>query len=305
MTLCTGRHFVQPRGDRPMGHLVAGGLSETSAELSNDMTGLPHDAAADRNDDCHREVTVVADTLPELAATIAADWISVVKQAVAERGVAHCVHTGGRTGSAVAKALAKALPADPQLGALLDGGGAIHLWWSDERVVSGSHPDRNDAQLLALWASVPVAEQVHVHGVEVPAWADTANAQRLAGCAQDAALRYAADMQSVMRPGQFFDVSLLGIGEDGHVASLFPRHQGLSERGATAVVLDSPKLPPCRVTLTSDMLGQSRHVWFGATGEGKRQAVEDSRRSPHNECPASLIRGAEQTRWYLDPAAAS
>lgn len=95
-----------------------------------------------------------------------------------------------------------------------------------------------------------------------------------------------------------FDLVLLGVGEDGHIASLFPGHRVLSAQGLTAGVHDSPKPPPERITLTLGTLRASRRVLILATGGGKSAAVAMARRG---DSPSGMITGA---RWLLDRAAA-
>jgi 6-phosphogluconolactonase len=94
------------------------------------------------------------------------------------------------------------------------------------------------------------------------------------------------------------DFVLLGVGEDGHVASLFPGHPLLKATGLTAGIRDSPKPPPERVTLTLDVISDARHVLILATGAGKAGAVTLARRG---ETPSGMIAGA---RWLIDRAAA-
>ena len=95
-----------------------------------------------------------------------------------------------------------------------------------------------------------------------------------------------------------FDIVLLGVGEDGHVNSLFPGHQALQAEGLTAGIHDSPKPPAQRVTMTLEAIRHARNVIIIATGAGKAGAVALARRG---ETPSGMITGA---RWLIDRAAA-
>ncbi len=94
-----------------------------------------------------------------------------------------------------------------------------------------------------------------------------------------------------------FDFVLLGVGEDGHVNSLFPGHKALKATGLTAAVHDSPKPPPGRVTMTLEAIRDAKRIEILATGAGKAQAVAMARRG---ETPSGMIRKA---RWLIDRAA--
>jgi len=172
----------------------------------------------------------------------------------------------------------------------------VAFWWGDERFVPADSPDRNAGQArAALLDHVPV-DPAHVH--EVPASDQVATAE-------DAAEAYSAAMRE--QGAGFFEVLMLGIGPDGHCASLFPGHAALEARDAIAVAVhDSPKPPPDRVTLTFEAMERCRAVWFIASGEGKAEAVARALADDGTvaETPARGVRG-DETIWWLDEAAAS
>lgn len=103
-----------------------------------------------------------------------------------------------------------------------------------------------------------------------------------------------------------FDVVLLGMGPEGHVASLFPGMPALHASGSTTAVWDSPKPPPTRLTLTLNAIRSAREVWVVAAGEAKAEAVAMAlaEGTTAQECPAAGARGREGTIFWLDRAAA-
>ena len=104
----------------------------------------------------------------------------------------------------------------------------------------------------------------------------------------------------------FFDVLMLGVGPDGHIASLFPEHRDQRQVGASATgVTDSPKPPSERISLTWPVLNSSRHVALLVAGAEKAGAVRDGHRGIDPwKVPASAVRGLDSTTWFLDAAAA-
>ncbi|MGL5809459.1 MAG: 6-phosphogluconolactonase, partial [Nocardioides sp.] len=191
----------------------------------------------------------------------------------------------------------------------------VALWWGDERFVAADSPDRNAVQARRAFIDACGVPDHHVH--EVPSATDVSSAA-------EAAERYAVLLGA--EGAAQFDLLLLGVGPDGHVASLFPGFPQLDRDDALAVgVADSPKPPPERVTLTLRALNSAREVWFLVSGADKAWAVSQAL-SPadpsqkhadpsemhveaaqmHAETlPASLVRGRLRTRWFLDQAAAS
>jgi 6-phosphogluconolactonase len=216
----------------------------------------------------------------DLARTVAMHVAHRTLEAITERGVAHVVLTGGGDGVAVTRELGRlghALPWE-----------FIHLWWGDERFVAEGHEDRNDAQVRDILDELAGLRPDHVH--RMPA----------AGHQQPAAA-YSEELAAALGDDPF-DVLMLGIGPDGHVASLFP---GRDPDGAGATVIevtDSPKPPPHRITLTMPRLNKSRHAFLFTSGSDKADAVAGLR-AQDRSLPVAHVRALESTRLVIDTAA--
>lgn len=159
--------------------------------------------------------------------------------------------------------------------------GRVTVLFGDERCVPASHPDSN--YLMARQALLDRVSPATVHRIPGELGPD------------EAAAAYA----SVVAGLAPLDVVILGVGEDGHTASLFPGHEALNAKGWVVGVRNSPKPPPERVTLTLQALRGAHRVIILATGAGKAQAVAMAKRG---EVPSGMIAGA---RWLLDRAAAA
>lgn len=171
----------------------------------------------------------------------------------------------------------------------------VTVWWGDERFVPADSPDRNAGQARAAFLDAVGATRVR----EVPASDAVADAE-------SAAATYGDLMRA--HGGGALDILMLGVGPDGHVASLFPGHPALEVDDRIAVAVhDSPKPPPDRVTLTFATLNQARAVWFLVSGEGKADAVARALADQGSitETPARGVLGREETIWFLDSASAS
>ncbi|SKB02784.1 6-phosphogluconolactonase [Aeromicrobium choanae] len=166
-------------------------------------------------------------------------------------------------------------------------------WWGDERFVPEGHEDRNDRQAREGFLDRLGVPDEHVHAM--PAH----------GC--DLSMADAADAYAKTLPEDPFDVVLLGVGPDAHIASLFPGHPQVHETERLAVeVFDSPKPPPERISLTYPALNHTRATWFVVSGADKAEAVAKAMTgTPIDEAPAAGARGLEETVWFLDTAAAS
>ncbi|MGX2997908.1 6-phosphogluconolactonase [Streptomyces sp. JNUCC 64] len=234
-----------------------------------------------------------------MARATAARLITTIVDAQAARGSASVVLTGGRNGNGVLAALAEAPARDAVDWSRLD------LWWGDERFLPEGDPERNVTQArAALLDAVPLdPERVR----PMPASDGPAG-----DGADPAAAAYAAELAAAAGPGDHgpvpsFDVLMLGVGPDTHVASLFPGLPGVRETGRTVVgVHDAPKPPPTRISLTLPAIRAAREVWLLAAGEDKAEAVAIALSGADEvRAPAAGARGRARTLWLLDAAAAS
>lgn len=235
-----------------------------------------------------REVVVHPDA-DLLATATAARLALAVIDAQSVREEVHVVLTGGRVGTSVVEAFGAGVLAgavDPT---------ALHVWWGDERFLPTGDAERNDTAALAALAPLQIpAENLHtVAGPDV------------VGSPEESADRYAAELARYAAPGATvpgFDVLLLGVGPDGHVASLFPGQPGLEAQGSTVGVHGSPKPPPQRVSLTLGAIAAAARVWLVAAGAEKADAVSAGLAGDPAH-PCALVTGRHETLWLLDVAA--
>ncbi|WP_265521111.1 6-phosphogluconolactonase [Oerskovia flava] len=253
------------------------------------MTGTATGRSVPRLVVVHPDATV-------LARATAARLLTRILDVQSVRSTVHVVLTGGTVGIATLAEVA----ADPVRDAV-DWAG-VHVWWGDERFLPDGDPDRNETQArAALLDALPTLPPGNVH--VVPALSSEVTTP------EDAAARYAATLAEHAPDGAdapVFDVLLLGMGPDAHVASLFPGHEALDVRGVAAVgVHGSPKPPPERVSLTFETICAAAEVWVVAAGAEKADAVSAALggASTH-DAPAGAVRGVARTLWLLDVAAA-
>ena len=233
----------------------------------------------------------------ELADETADRVVSVLGGAVRESGEAHLVVTGGGILEQVLTSLGRRGPALEW--------SHVHVWWGDERYVPADSDDRNDKPAMRLLFDLVDVDPVKLH--RMPA-ADAG----FGDDAESAAGSYAAELSRAV-PGAgegavpAFDVVLLGVGPDGHCASLFPGHPGTRVVDTSVIaVRDSPKPPPVRLSLTFPALDAAKEVWFVVAGSGKADAVARALGgAPREEVPSAGPRGRNRTLWLLDQEAAA
>ncbi len=223
-----------------------------------------------------------------LATAVAGELIARLEAAQASGHVPQVVLTGGTIAEAVHRELARLTP-----GSDVDWTRVV-IWFGDERFVEPDSPDRNAGQARAAFLDAVGATQVH----EMASTEDVLDVHAGASA-------YSSTLRDHGAAG--FDIVMLGIGPDGHVASLFPGQPTLDEDADAVGVTDSPKPPPKRISLTFARLNNTESVWFLASGEGKAQAVAAALADDGavRDTPARGVAGREETLWFLDTPAAS
>lgn len=212
----------------------------------------------------------------ELERTATNDILHCAHQAIDARGAFHIVLAGGTTPRKVYEALRHARTRWE----------AWHVYFGDERCLPGEHGERNSRMAALAWldhVTIP-ATQIHVIPAELGAAV--------------AAEKYARVVDEV----RTFDLVLLGLGEDGHTASLFPAHEMGTATDAPSVlpVYDAPKPPAQRVSLSAHRLSLARQVIFLVSGTSKAQAVKHWRTG--NTIPAAVIAPANGVDAYIEDA---
>jgi len=245
----------------------------------------------------------VSDVRPFATADDVADaavflFVTLAAKAIAERGVFFCSLAGGTTPLSSYRILAA-----PLISSKVNWE-RTHVFWSDERCVPEGSRDRNDeAARDALLGKVPIPSK---------------NIHRVPATEPDAAQLYESDLRrafssslplkesSLSSSSEIprFDLILLGMGPDGHTASLFPSHPAVEEKTRLVVHVDgAPKPPPARVTFTLPLINAARHVAFLVTGVDKNAAL---RRVLNGDqaLPAARVAPRDGTLVFLSDAAA-
>lgn len=238
------------------------------------------------------DVVVHADS-QVLAQAVAARLLVALVDAQAARGEASVVLTGGEVANEVYRAVA-ASPAQHAVD-----WSRVTLWWGDERFLPAGDERRNETQARAALGGLLAGATVRpMPASDGPDGNDP----------EAAAARYAQQLTDAGHPARLphFDLLLLGLGEDGHVASIFPELPGAYETRPVCAVRGSPKPPPTRLSLTLPTINTAEQVWLMAAGAAKAGAVElaFSGAGPV-QVPAAGVRGVDRTLWLLDRAAAA
>jgi len=242
------------------------------------------------------EIVVHADA-GLLAKAVAARLVTRLVDAVAARDTASLVLTGGGIGTAVLAELA-ATPARDAVDWR-----RVDIWWGDERFLPAGHPERNETGARAALLDHVDCDPARVRPMPGPDGPDGDDPEA-------AAARYASWLRAATRPEDHgsvpsFDILMLGIGPEGHVASLFPGMPALYDERPAVAVRGSPKPPPTRLTLTLPSIRAAREVWILASGAEKADAVALALSDAGPvQVPAAGARGRQRTLFLLDADAA-
>jgi 6-phosphogluconolactonase len=245
-----------------------------------------------------RHIRVFSDPI-QLAASVAHQFITTTVALLADRQKMNIVLTGGTIGIGVLTAVNASQDRDR-----IDWS-RVHFWWGDERWLPAHHKDRNDQQAFdALLKHIAVpAKNVH----QFPSTDDHLNLT-------EAAARYAAELTAHAPDSERtpqFDITFLGMGPDGHIASLFPGRKEILEYKTTVIpVRNAPKPPPERLSLTRPVLNSSNHLWLVVAGSDKATVVSQATTAsntserPVEGIPAANVMGQKSTVFFVDHDAA-
>lgn len=222
-----------------------------------------------------------------VAENTAAKLIESLTAVLAEQNQAHVMLTGGTVGIATLAALGSHPLRDS-----IDYD-RVHFWWGDERYVSTDSGDRNALQARNAFISKIKIKADHVH--EFPS-TDS-------GLSLEQAAEEFANHVSEVAPK--FDIVLLGMGPDGHIASLFPG-KAIPEPGIWIIAEpDSPKPPAQRLSFTYEALNSANEIWFVVAGADKQDAVSVAMGDKSESLPVGRVHGKKFTRWFIDATAAT
>lgn len=221
---------------------------------------------------------VVAQTADEVVSRVAGDFLALVTEVLESKPVVNIVLTGGGLGIALIGELAK-LNLDLT---------KLRFMFSDERFVALGHEDRNEFQGISVFPELANKSLLRYPAANF----DLLTGQSLMNKAMTISYGSPEETSGV------FDLVILGLGPDGHVASLFPGHQSNGE-WITAESA-SPKPPSDRLSLSYAALNRANQVWFLASGAQKASVVSSALNDEDCELPLAKVKGLQSTSWYLD-----
>lgn len=216
----------------------------------------------------------------------------VSREAIADHGYLSVAISGGSLPKILSKELAHNKNVDFS---------KWHMFWADERCVAHDDADSNFLEVKkSLLDHIPQIPKDNVHPIH-EAYAKAKDADKAAEEYEDQLKRFFNNQLPS------FDLMLLGMGPDGHCCSLFPGHPLLQEHSRwVAPIVDSPKPPPERITLTFPVVNNSKLVVFVTAGDGKKDMVQKIIEEPQHEFPCQRVKPTHgQVYWFIDAAAAA
>jgi len=223
------------------------------------------------------DLTLYADA-KELSEEVTVQILASIERGLKLKNQYHLVLTGGTLGVQISEALVNEFNADP------DGFAGLHIWWSDERFVPAESVERN----AFPFHKTVVNSKIVIHEVL---------ASDVAKSIDESVSDYELALENVD-----IDLNILGLGPDGHVASLFPGVADIDDQRQIFAITDSPKPPPARVSFTMSTINSAQEVWIVAAGESKAEAVTKIIEGDLS-IPASYVRGHSHTRLIVDTEA--
>ena len=223
------------------------------------------------------DLTLYADA-KELSEEVTVQILASIERGLKLKNQYHLVLTGGTLGVQISEALVNEFNADP------DGFAGLHIWWSDERFVPADSVERN----AFPFHNTVVNSKIVIHEVL---------ASDVAKSIDESVSDYELALENVD-----IDLNILGLGPDGHVASLFPGVADIDDQRRIFAITDSPKPPPARVSFTMSTINSAQEVWIVAAGESKAEAVTKIIEGDLS-IPASYVRGHSHTRLSVDTEA--
>lgn len=235
----------------------------------------------------------VFDNAEEISEAVAEESLQAILNAVQNKGKAELVLTGGTLGIAVLEKM-HINPTSQEID-----WNNVHIWWGDERFLVIDSLERNDLQAVTAFLrhiSIPAS---NIHFPETTT--NTANVKMAAAEYETELLEHFGSEDEI-----YFDALLLGIGPDGHIASLFPHHETLLSESLVVSVTDSPKPPPERISFSFKTISKAEKIWTFASGAAKAEAIEKALNGAlKDEIPLVGVFAKDAKYLYLDKELAS
>ena len=223
----------------------------------------------------------------DVAEQAAVEIVETLRSVLASKPDAHIALTGGTVGILTLQVLPNAI-SESQLDI-----SNVHFWWGDERFVESSSSDRNFNQAMTAFS-----DQIEIAPEKIHDFPSSDNGLDLES-AKEEFIQHMKQVFGDQVPAM--DLTILGMGPDGHVASLFP---GMNHDGDLIVsVDDSPKPPPQRLSFSMELINRSERIIFVVAGIDKAEAVEAIHKNPECELPAAKVEAKGETLWIVDEAA--